>query len=752
MMITKMNKNAIAGWIVWSLIGVLFLIVVAGLYFAFQPSSPFSPNSPISNNIQVNNSNPIVPSKVALIISNVSPSDLSKNQATYSNVVVIFAEAMSPSSVNENTFFIIGPNNTILNGTITSDVTNKTWTLNPNSSFKLNTVYTVTITTGAKSIVSHSLNNNFVWSFKTIGSSGGGGGSSSSESATLTTIRLTPTTSNLTVDSSQQLSATGYDQNSNSISATITYTTSNSSSATVNAISGLVTAVAVGNATITATSGSITNTTIILVTAAPVLTTITLTPSTANLTVNVTQRLISNATDQSSNVIATTINYTSSNLTVATVNSSGYVRALAIGNATITAANGTVNDTTLIYVVGSTAIMLTPTTANLTINSTKQMNATDQLGNSITLIISYTSSNTSVATVNATSGLVTAFAEGNTTINASSAAISNTSLIYVVSLINITLSPTTANITVESTKQMNATDQLNNSFVSGAINYTSSNTSVATVNSTTGLVTAVALGNTTITGLHIINGTVNDTSIIYVESTSSSCLTTAVDLGTAGNFAILAKSGISTTGVTAITGDIGVSPAASTYMTGFGLILDSSTTFSTSSLITGRAYAASYTAPTPSTMTTAVSDMETAYTDAAGRTNPCFTELGDGNIGGLTLAPGLYTWGTDLIIPSTVTLSGNSTDIWVFQIAGTLGISSATNVTLTGGAQAKNVFWQVAGQTTLGTTSVFNGNILSGPGVAVDEAIVLSTGATLNGRALSQKAVTLDANAVTKSV
>ncbi|MFA4953584.1 MAG: ice-binding family protein [Candidatus Pacearchaeota archaeon] len=219
----------------------------------------------------------------------------------------------------------------------------------------------------------------------------------------------------------------------------------------------------------------------------------------------------------------------------------------------------------------------------------------------------------------------------------------------------------------------------------------------------------------------------------------------AVNLGTAGNFVILAKSGISTTGTTSITGDIGVSPIDSTAITGFGLIMDSSNQFATSSLVIGKVYAADYTEPTPTKMTTAISDMEIAYTDAAGRTLPDYTELGAGNIGGMTLTPGLYKWGTDLIIPTDVTLTGSSTDIWIFQIAQNLDISNGKKVILTGGAQAKNIFWQVAGQTTLGTTSDFKGIILS------QTAIVLNTGATLNGRALAQTAVTLDANAVTVS-
>src|SRR3989344_6599332 len=129
----------------------------------------------------------------------------------------------------------------------------------------------------------------------------------------------------------------------------------------------------------------------------------------------------------------------------------------------------------------------------------------------------------------------------------------------------------------------------------------------------------------------------------------------AVDLGTAGNFIILAKSGVSTTGTTSITGDIGVSPIDSTAITGFGLIADSSNQFSTSSLVNGSIYAADYAPPTPAVMTTAISNMETAYTDAAGRA-PDSTELGAGNIGGLTLAPGVYKWGTGVTIPTDVTL------------------------------------------------------------------------------------------------
>jgi hypothetical protein len=123
--------------------------------------------------------------------------------------------------------------------------------------------------------------------------------------------------------------------------------------------------------------------------------------------------------------------------------------------------------------------------------------------------------------------------------------------------------------------------------------------------------------------------------------TASASMQSIVNLGTAGNFVVLSKSGISTTGTTSIVGDIGVSPIDSTAITGFGLIMDSTNRFSTSSMVAGKVYASDYTSPTPSIMTTAISDMETAYADAAGRTNPAETEKGAGNIGGMTISPGL---------------------------------------------------------------------------------------------------------------
>lgn len=210
-----------------------------------------------------------------------------------------------------------------------------------------------------------------------------------------------------------------------------------------------------------------------------------------------------------------------------------------------------------------------------------------------------------------------------------------------------------------------------------------------------------------------------------------------VDLGLAGEFVILSKSGITNVYKSSITGDIGSSP-----ITGAAIHL-------TCAEVTGNIFSVDAAGPLPcaitnaTRLTTSVSDMQTAYTDAAGRSNPDFVNLGAGNIGGATLTPGLYTWTSAVIIPTDIVITGGPNDVFIFQIAGTLNAASAVNITLAGGAQAKNIFWQISGAVTLGTTSHFEGNILSATGIN------LQTGATINGRLLAQTAVTLQMNSVT---
>ena len=287
--------------------------------------------------------------------------------------------------------------------------------------------------------------------------------------------------------------------------------------------------------------------------------------------------------------------------------------------------------------------------------------------------------------------------------------------------------------------------------IAGAVTYVGT---TAIFNPTSDLAASTAYTATVTTGVKDLAGNALAAAKTWSFTTGTAVAAgpAPVVLGTAGNYAILAETLISTTAGTAVTGDIGISPAAASFITGFSLTLDPSGCFSTptpATLVVGKVYAADYSTggcPTPANLTTAVGDMMVAYTDAAGRTLPDFTELGAGDISGMTLAPGLYKWGTGVLINSDVTLNGGPNDVWIFQIAGNLTMASATSMLLAGGALPKNIFWQVAGGTgvAIGTTAHFEGVILA------TKAITLNTGASGNGRLLAQTAVTLDSNAVTQ--
>ena len=212
---------------------------------------------------------------------------------------------------------------------------------------------------------------------------------------------------------------------------------------------------------------------------------------------------------------------------------------------------------------------------------------------------------------------------------------------------------------------------------------------------------------------------------------------TPVNLGLSGSFAILSKSGITDVYPSAVKGDVGTSP-----ITGAAILL-------TCAEVTGTIYTVNAAGPLPcrvtnaSRLTTAVGAMQTAYTDAAGRSTSTATStqtylnVGGGTLSGLTFKPGVYTWGTSVTITGDITISGSSTDVWIFQVGQTLDISPAKNIILSGGAKAKNIFWQVAGAATLGTSSHFEGTILGKTG------ITLNTSASINGRLLAQTAVAL---------
>jgi hypothetical protein len=242
----------------------------------------------------------------------------------------------------------------------------------------------------------------------------------------------------------------------------------------------------------------------------------------------------------------------------------------------------------------------------------------------------------------------------------------------------------------------------------------------------------------------LITGCINDSSSTSSEEQPGKG-PAPVSLGTAKNYVVLAKTGISNVPPSVITGDLAVSPYGATSMTGFSLSTDVSYTFSTSSQVIGRIYAADYAAPTQANLTLAVNNMETAYIDAAGRSAPNFTELGGGNIGGNTLVPGLYKWSTAVSINSDLTLDGGLNDVWIFQVAQGITLANGMRIKLSGGAQAKNIFWQAAGVVSIGTTAHFEGVLLA------QTTIILNTGSTMNGRLLAQSDVILKSATVVES-
>jgi hypothetical protein len=211
-----------------------------------------------------------------------------------------------------------------------------------------------------------------------------------------------------------------------------------------------------------------------------------------------------------------------------------------------------------------------------------------------------------------------------------------------------------------------------------------------------------------------------------------------VDLGSAENFAILSKTAITNVPTSVIKGDVGASP-----ITGAALLIDCSEVQGRIYTTDGAGQSCGSRITNGPLLTLAVVDMEAAYVEAAGRPNPIEVNLGGGSIGGNTLTAGVYKWTTDLEITTDITLSGSSNDVWIFQVAGKINMAAAMTINLAG-AKAENIFWQSAGDVTLGTSSNFEGTILG------FKSISLLTGASLNGRAFAQTAVVLQQCSITK--
>jgi hypothetical protein len=482
-----------------------------------------------------------------------------------------------------------------------------------------------------------------------------------------------------------------------------------------------------------------------------VLASIVVTPN-ATLAINTTQQFVAIGRDVNGMILTVSPTW-SIEQGGGAINTTGLFTAgtaPGVFTSTVKASSGSISGTASVTVtVGSVAtLVVSPTTSTLAINGTQQFSAVakDAGGNILT--------STPTWSVVASGGAISAaglFTAGTTpgafanTVKAVSGSISATASVTVTtgSAATVVVSPSSVSLPANAPQQFTAVVKDAGGNVLAVTPTWSVVASGGAINSS-GLFTAGAVGGTFTNTVKATSGTSSGTATVTVSVAGGTHGPAAVDLGSAANYVILAKSAISNVPTSAITGDLGLSPAAASFITGFSLTLPAGGASSTSSQVTGNVFASDYAVPTPSNLTTAIADMMTAYTDAAGRPTPDFVELATGAIGGLTLVPGLYKWSNTVTITSDVTLTGSATDTWIFQIAGGITQASATTVHLTGGALAKNVFWQVFGVADIGTTAHFEGQLLS------QTSINLQTGASANGRLLAQTAVTLAGNAVVK--
>jgi hypothetical protein len=261
--------------------------------------------------------------------------------------------------------------------------------------------------------------------------------------------------------------------------------------------------------------------------------------------------------------------------------------------------------------------------------------------------------------------------------------------------------------------------------VTGTVAYDVSS-KIATLNPLGDLAPNAAYTATITTGARDLAGNALAANFVWSFTTATTAAGQApVALGAATTFAVLAASTVTSTGATTVNGDLGLSPG--TAVTGFP-----------PGTVNGTIHAGDPAAAQ------AQLDLTTAYNDAAGRTVGAITAAG--NLGGQTLTPGLYKSTSSLEISSgdlTLDAQGDANAVFIFQMASTLTTTVGRQVILSGGARAANVFWQVGSSATLGTGSVFKGNILA------FASITVTTGAAVEGRLLARTAaVTLDSNIV----
>lgn len=378
-------------------------------------------------------------------------------------------------------------------------------------------------------------------------------------------------------------------------------------------------------------------------------------------------------------------------------------------------------------------ITVTPNPVSVLSGADVQFSATgrDASGNIVPISPTWSVANATAGTITS-GGLFTAGATPATyskTVIALSGTIADSATVTVAGaggpLASITITPNPASMPVNATQQFTASGQDASGIVvpiSPAPTWSVVNGG-GLINSGSGLFTAGAAAGSFPNTVKAASGSISGFASVSVTSSPA----VGPSLGTAAAFAVLGSTAVSCIGVSNIAGDVGVAPAGA--VTGFPAPCAISAP--------GRA--------TPhvndAVAKTAQADVTPAYNALAAM--PCGTALTGQDLGGKTLAPGVYCFTSAAQLTGTLTLAGPANGLWVFQVASALTTGTSAQVVMSGGGQAKNVFWQIGSSATIGQTTAFQGNIIA----AV--SVTLVQGASLHGRALSKAGVTMDTNIIT---